>query len=498
MGQYNRLGKRRAGGAWQWLIIGFFPGLLCGGLLIFLLLWNGIFGGLGAEPEIIEVTGEPIRFVVTATLDPNATELVRIVTATVDTTIGDSVLVQPTLTPFPTAVAVNAQSQDAPTATVVESSDTNGIENTSDTTQTDQSIQAPAETSIPAALAEIVGTLVQINGGVFQMGTDALTNAEEAQLCQTRDGGSCEASFGEDATPQISIELDTFWIEQNEVTFRQYVAFLNYQKSLGGTHTNGCKDSLCIQTQNERPNAAVIAFDGASYFIPRNFETLNNHPAYGVTWYGAVSYCEALGRRLPSEAEWEYAARYNSAEADTRIYPWGNDWDPARANVRISAIEGSGGATEAIDARPVGNSPMGLAHMSGNVAEWVQDYYSADYYRDLQAIQQSSGNPVGNPQGPTLGLQRVLRGGSFDTPPFFARTVHRQSSNPAPENPEDTFPLWVGFRCASDNGPAPVIPAANAVSPQDLVPTQSTDTPSEATAVAPEDSESESGDGSRG
>lgn len=490
MGQYNRLGQRRASGAWQWLVVGFLPGLLCGALVVFVMLFTGFLDGLGGEPETIEVTAPPVQVVqvVTATPDPEQTAAVQIITATVDENAasaaevaatpvpveptadtasevtGDSQIVQPTLTPFGTPAEVAADTGET-TDTVAEAT----VAEPTPVPASGDTASAQTSSTIPAELQASVGNLVQVAGGQFTMGADQFEILEAVTNCQNRDGGQCQVSYGDDSTPQVQVQLETYWIEQNEVTFQQYVNFLNFQNSQGLRHTTGCQGFLCIQTQNERPNAAVIAFDGANYFIPANFQTLVNHPAYGVTWYGAQSYCQAIGRRLPTEAEWEYAARGGGG---TDIYPWGNNWSLELANVRIPAIEGTGGATEAIDGRPGGANALGMTHVAGNVAEWVFDYYSPTHYQTLNQQQQATGAPVANPQGPAGGTQRVLRGGSFDTPPFFARTVHRQSAFPAPEDNAGDFPLWVGFRCASDSGPDTNTPnAANPVSPGSLAPT---------------------------
>jgi iron(II)-dependent oxidoreductase len=158
---------------------------------------------------------------------------------------------------------------------------------------------------------------------------------------------------------------------------------------------------------------------------------------YKVTWYGAKAFCEAVGGRLPTEAEWEYAAR----GTDGRIYPWGNTWDPlnARTSVPVTTNVGPVG----IDSYPSGISPFGLYDMAGNVAEWVSDWYDPAYYSKPEA---SGTDPV----GPAAGSQKVVRGGSWDSKPFFARSVHRQSLDPT------SATNGTGFRCAT-NAPA-VIP----------------------------------------
>ncbi|GAB5492743.1 MAG: hypothetical protein Phog2KO_29580 [Phototrophicaceae bacterium] len=508
MGQYNRLGQRRASGAWQWLIIGFFPGLLCGGLVVFLLLFAGILNGFSSEPEQIEITSAPIRIVVTATNDPLATQVVQVITTTPEPTeeAQEGEILVPTLEPIATQVEVNSATQDEtdePTTLATLTPQGSTTEQDPVTPLQPQTV----DSTIPIELASSASNLVRVEGGIFQYGTDAIEVTTAAGECQNRDGGQCLPDDGLDSTPRITVQLDTFWIEQSEVTFDQYVNFLNYQNTLGLGHRNGCQNFLCIQTQNERPTAAVIAFDGANYRIPANYSTLVNHPAYGVTWYGAQSYCQALGRRLPTEAEWEYAARAGGQDI---VYPWGNNWNPSNANVRQPLVTGE----DTIDATvPVtefftGANALGLTHMAGNVAEWVQDYYGETYYLDtLAQEQQSTGQAVVNPTGPAGGTTRVLRGGSFNAYPFFARTVHRQAQFPAPETPEDTFPLWVGFRCASDTGADTTVPATtgDTTSQSSALPTipatgADSNTGAQPTAEVPSDAQSESdnGDASRG
>jgi formylglycine-generating enzyme required for sulfatase activity len=459
MGQsYGRINKRRGSGAWQWLVIGFFPGLLCGGLVVFLLLLGGVFQGFSAEPETQEVTREvQIVQVVTATNNPDAVAAVQIITATPEpTTEQEPVVILATATPV----------------TVIESTATTVVEATNpeiqstaveDTTSQD----VPTTSVMPAELEGIVSVLVTVNGGTFQMGTDSLEILAAAQACINEHGGQCDPQNGEDSTPQMTVELSSFQIEQTEVNFAQYVAFLNWQNSQGNRHTTGCSGFLCIQTQNERADAAVIAFDGANYFVPRRLENLETHPAYGVTWYGAQAYCEAIGRRLPTEAEWEYAARSGGQNA---IYPWGNNFSLDFANVRVPAIQAEGQTTAPVDAYSIGANGLGLLNMAGNVAEWVSDWYDPTYYQTQSNQQQADGEPIVNPRGPAGGTQRVLRGGSFNGLPFFARTVHRQNLFPAPDRLDETYPLWVGFRCAADGNGATALQSSSstAIDPASL------------------------------
>ncbi len=150
-------------------------------------------------------------------------------------------------------------------------------------------------------------------------------------------------------------------------------------------------------------------------------------PAVGVTWDLAVAYCAWLGLRLPTEAEWEKAAR----GTDGRAFPWGDSFEAARANTAASRL----GGPIAVESMPDGASPFGAVHMSGNAAEWVADTYDPDYY----AV-----SPLANPIGPVHVMDHVLRGGSWDSTPEQATVYFRDSSHSILPNPR------VGFRCAGD------------------------------------------------
>jgi len=477
MSQYNKVGgKRRGSGAWQWMIIGFFPGLLCGGLMIFALLLSGVLGSLAPAPTPIYITEVvQIREIITTTPEPPV-----IITATPEPTSEPMVVVSsPTPTTDP-AVATSVTVQVEPT----QSSQTSQA---LPATPTDaQAAVVPQQTlNIPAQLAEIAHPLVTIPGGVFEMGTTNQEIIEAAQLCQTQ-GGQCNPQDGVDSTPLVRVEVETFRMEQYEVTFEQYVRFLNYLSSQGQRHTSGCSGFLCIQTANENPETAAITFDSANYNVPVG---LLNHPVYGVTWYGAEAYCRTLGLRLPTEAEWEYAAR----AGDGRVFAWGNLWAEAKAKTRLP-VDGTQG-TVAVTEYALAQNPYGLYNITGNVAEWVADWYDANYYANLAAQQQ----PVFDPQGPVAGTQKVLRGGSWNTFPFYARTVHRQSWLPVPDRPSDNYPRWTGFRCAADIDPNAAA-TSSGVDPATLgLANQPTDTTNAAPALpTPDEAGGTEDSGSRG
>jgi formylglycine-generating enzyme required for sulfatase activity len=284
---------------------------------------------------------------------------------------------------------------------------------------------------VPQWVEEVGSELVRVDGGTFQMGTTAEEVAVAVDQCVNDEGGNCQIAFGADSLPQHSVTISAFQIEQTEVTYRQYLIFL---AALGaGSHRSGCDGQPCVITRSENENSN-ITYSGTNYQVSGVIE---NFPVANVTWYGANAYCRMLGRRLPTEAEWERAAR----GYDNFIYPWGNEWNPAFAKTSLSPDETIGAL--AVGSLPIGASVYGTFDMAGNVAEWVSDWYDPTYYSQRSATGL-------DPIGPADGTEKVLRGGSWDAKPFFARSVHRQSGNPF-----DGY-SWAGFRCATDiDGTAP-------------------------------------------
>ena len=215
--------------------------------------------------------------------------------------------------------------------------------------------------------------------------------------------------------PQHQVYLDAFWIDQTEVTNAMFTEFLN---EVGNQEGGG-------RTWLNLPRTDPQIGQVGDLWAPKS--GYENHPIAEITWYAAEAYCEWAERRLPTEAEWEKAAR----GTDARTYPWGNDDPTCEITnydffcwVRHSNPVGS---------YPNGQSPYGALDMSGNAWEMVADYYAKDYYAK---------SPQENPTGPATGDFRVVKGGSF-----FIHEINVRSARRADVLPTGSGPA-VGFRCA--------------------------------------------------
>ncbi|GAB4513455.1 MAG: hypothetical protein OHK0046_14150 [Anaerolineae bacterium] len=447
---YGRVGaNRRGGGAWQWLVIGLVVGLGCSAVLVLSLLTLGVLE-IASSGDTQEVAVLPtdiplpspdvqatVNMVVASTLasiaaqPPQQQQPVETPTQQQESQIIVPSPTPPTFTTPTDAVqpTVEQQQQAAPSATTADLQ--LPTTNAGDALNT-----AGTGSEIPPELAGIISSTVPIPAGTFRMGTDPTEVARAVTECVQRDGGACQAEYGLDSYPAHAVTLNAYEMEITEVTNAQYVAFLN---SMGpGSHARGCFNAPCVNVSPTDANSLIV-FDSLNYDVG---PTVSNLPVVGVTWFGARAYCEAIGRRLPTEAEWERAARGD----DGNIYPWGNDWNNTFA--RTDRFEGGGVGVVEVRSIAQNVSPFGVFDMAGNAAEWVYDWYGANYYGQPDATGL-------NPQGPASGTERAVRGGSWDTPPFFARSVHRQSFPPT-----DTY-LWLGFRCADDFNEQSALATAN-------------------------------------
>lgn len=230
--------------------------------------------------------------------------------------------------------------------------------------------------------------------------------------------GSDDPDAANDEQPIHTVFLDGYWIDETEVTNNEYIVFLN---EIGG-HVENCNGFDCISDQVSDPDSRIILADGV-YTVEESF---GNHPIVEVSWYGAQAYCEWAGRRLPTEAEWEKAAR----GTDGRLFPWGNEFE---ANLLNFSGDDRFESTAPVASYPGGASPFGAFDMAGNAWEWVYDWYDDDYY---------GRSPEENPMGPEDGTFKIIRGGAH----FFRLT---RMTFRVLNRPFDTF-LDVGVRCVED------------------------------------------------
>lgn len=157
----------------------------------------------------------------------------------------------------------------------------------------------------------------------------------------------------------------------------------------------------------------------------------DTHPVVAVTWFEARKYCEWVGKRLPTEAEWEYAAR----RPRFVLYPWDGPWAKGMANARDD--DDGFARTAPVGSFPKGRTANGIEDLAGNASEWTADWYESTWYQK---------SPDKNPTGPELPTgQRVVRGGSWSDPSHLLRSVTRIGLDPNVSNDA------VGFRCAADH-----------------------------------------------
>jgi formylglycine-generating enzyme required for sulfatase activity len=257
--------------------------------------------------------------------------------------------------------------------------------------------QAPTATTLRDS-----APMISISAGDFPMGS-----------------GNTDRDAGADEKPQHTVYLDLFSIDKYEVTNAQY--------------------KKCVDASKCSPPSSTRSVSRSAYYGNPQFD---NYPVIFVSWFDAKNYCEWAGKRLPTEAEWEKAAR----GADGRIYPWGNVWDGTRLNFcdrrcsfdyRDSADDGYA------DTAPVGNysigaSFYGVMDLAGNVSEWVADWYDENYYRV---------SPRSNPLGPSTGQYRDVRGGSWSVARVNIRAANRERTAEPSYRGDD-----IGFRCTATGG----------------------------------------------
>jgi formylglycine-generating enzyme required for sulfatase activity/Tol biopolymer transport system component len=280
--------------------------------------------------------------------------------------------------------------------------------------------------------------MVYVPGGTFPMGSDDEDVEYALQLCNEY-SGDLQRAWLEDEQPMHDVTLDAFWIDQTEVTNAQYALCVA---------DGGCEESHYADDAD---------FNG------------DNYPVVGVSWYDAAAYCEWAEARLPTEAEWEYAARGEQGH----VYPWGNNFECSRGNfddetaIDDYVVPGGEGCDGYERAAPVGSLPSGASwckalDIGGNVGEWVADWYESDYYER---------SPAENPLGPEKGDLKVARGGSWHNDPDRVRCAFRAGIVPG------AWSGGIGFRCAR-SAAAPTATALSTVAPSRAVPSSTSTPPS--------------------
>ncbi|MBN1995201.1 MAG: SUMF1/EgtB/PvdO family nonheme iron enzyme [Anaerolineae bacterium] len=273
-------------------------------------------------------------------------------------------------------------------------------------------LTGPAERWLAADLVELFGAaavaasipptptappipagMVLVPAGPFEMGSD---NGQD------------------DEKPIHTVTLDAFYIDQYELTNSRYAA--------------------CVEAGVCAPPSSTRSSTRDSYYGNPEY---NEYPVIYVNWEQAQTYCRWRGARLPTEAEWEKAAR----GVDGRAYPWGNDFDGSRLNFCDKSCgfdwadknyDDGYADTAPVGSYPIGASPYQVYDMAGNVWEWTADWYASDYYAN---------SPPENPPGPASGEYRVVRGGAWSNNSLSARAAARYGFAPASSN------YGLGFRC---------------------------------------------------
>jgi formylglycine-generating enzyme required for sulfatase activity len=235
--------------------------------------------------------------------------------------------------------------------------------------------------------------MVQVPAGVFPMGVPP----------GDRDGGR-------DEYPRHEVFLDTYSIDTFEVTNGRYLEFV---KATGH------------RTPQHPTDPSRNLWEGG--LMP---ESIADRPVVNVDWFDAEAYCHWAGKRLPTEAEWEKAAR----GTDDRRFPWGNV-EPTHGHLNYNQRWQGEKTLMPVGSYKAGKSPYGAHDMAGNVWEWVADWYDPLYYEK---------SPARNPKGPETGTQKVLRSSGWEVETPLVRSFTRVNSDPLNRNAS------TGFRCAMD------------------------------------------------
>lgn len=266
--------------------------------------------------------------------------------------------------------------------------------------------------STPLYSEEFIDNMVLIRSGSFGMGC-------KKERCPDNE------------KPLHLVYLNSFYMDIYEVTNKEFAEFLNHFSEEGFEDQRRRWIVIRSDLKEERFKdfwPAEIIYESGRYRPVPGFE---EYPVLSVNWYGAMAYCTWKGKRLPTEAEWEKAARGGLKEMD---YPWGNSLPTD--GVVFNKIWKDNNLPAPVEKKDYYlPNHYGLYNMAGNVAEWVQDWYDPEYYKR---------SPSNNPRGPEKGEFKVIRGGSWASTPESLRVSFRNYA------PPDSILSGVGFRCAMD------------------------------------------------
>jgi formylglycine-generating enzyme len=299
-------------------------------------------------------------------------------------------------------MAVSAASCNLPIKIVANTSKTNSIDSSEVPVAAATTPPSPSGEAQATAVPE--GEIITLDDLIVPVAGDVLTWIDLSEFVYVPAGVFTmghDEEIPSDHAPAHTVSLDGFWIHQAEVTNQQYAACV--------------AAGLCTVPAHEVDTP---------YWYTQSSEV--NAPVVGVTWTQASQYCEYIQSRIPSEAEWEYTAR----GTENRTYPWGEDEPTCSLLNYDNCLEPS--APEDVRSYPDGASEFKAMDLSGNVFEWVNDWYEAEYYATSPAV---------NPLGPTDGLKRVYRGGGYSTSPENINPVMRFSLEP------EEHAANIGFRC---------------------------------------------------
>ncbi len=324
-----------------------------------------------------------------------------------------------------TAQAAIAEAQLATAAAQATQIAQQALNNTPEATRPNQPTATPdpAQLALEAQLNAIVRErdnmpMFFISGGTFTM-------------------GQADAPDGADNAPARLVTVDSFYLDQYEVTVQQFADFLNRQ----GGNNGACNGVDCTKTLVSTTFTNVLNNLGVFEARPGT----GRFPVNWVSWEGAFAYCASVDARLPTEAEWEYAA----GGGDGRLYPWGNsrpvfqDTAVFNSNTAQSPSALFNRAFVRMDALPNGASPFGILGMAGGVAEWVQDWYDPNFYNQPWPAIGYNDQPSG---------LKVLRGGSWVDGADGINTTTRYALSPTNSNLNnlENSHWGAGFRCARD------------------------------------------------